>query len=57
MVIVMKSGSGPAEIEKVIERLTAMGFDAHRSSGAERTVIGAVGGNGYPGRRGGRNRP
>jgi len=45
MVIVMKSGSGAAEIEKVIERLTAMGFDAHRSSGAERTVIGAVGGN------------
>lgn len=45
MVIVMKSGSDPAEIEKVIERLTAMGFDAHRSSGAERTVIGAVGGN------------
>ncbi len=45
MVIVMKSGSSPAEIEKVIERLTAMGFDAHRSSGTERTVIGAVGGN------------
>jgi len=45
MVIVMKSGCGPDEIEKVIERLTAMGFDAHRSSGAERTVIGAVGGN------------
>jgi len=45
MVIVMKKGSGPAEIEKVIERLTAMGFDAHRSSGSERTVIGAVGGN------------
>lgn len=45
MVIVMKSGSSQAEIEKVIERLTAMGFDAHRSSGSERTVIGAVGGN------------
>lgn len=45
MVIVMKSGSSQAEIERVIERLTAMGFDAHRSSGSERTVIGAVGGN------------
>jgi 3-deoxy-7-phosphoheptulonate synthase len=45
MVIVMASGSGPAEVERVIERLTAMGFDAHRSTGAERTVIGAVGGN------------
>lgn len=45
MVIVMKSNSSQAEIERVIERLTAMGFDAHRSSGSERTVIGAVGGN------------
>jgi 3-deoxy-7-phosphoheptulonate synthase len=45
MVIVMKSNSSQAEIERVIERLTVMGFDAHRSSGSERTVIGAVGGN------------
>lgn len=45
MVIVMEMGAGEAQVEKVIERLTALGFDAHRSSGAERTVIGAVGGN------------
>jgi 3-deoxy-7-phosphoheptulonate synthase len=45
MVIVMKQGASEPQIEHVIERLTELGFDAHRSSGAERTVIGAVGGN------------
>ena len=45
MVIVMKRGASQGEIEHVIERLTSLGFDAHRSSGAERTVVGAVGGN------------
>lgn len=45
MVIVMETGADEAQIEKVIERLTELGFDAHRSSGAERTVIGAVGGS------------
>lgn len=45
MVIVMTQGASEVEVERVIERLTEMGFDAHRSSGAERTVIGAVGGN------------
>jgi 3-deoxy-7-phosphoheptulonate synthase len=44
MVIVMEAGADAAQIECVIERLTSLGFDAHRSSGAERTVIGAVGG-------------
>lgn len=45
MVIVMEAGADEPQIEKVIERLTELGFDAHRSSGAERTVIGAVGGS------------
>ena len=45
MVIVMNQGAGEPEVEKVIERLTELGFDAHRSSGSVRTVIGAVGGN------------
>lgn len=44
MVIVMEAGASEAQIETVIGRLTVLGFDAHRSSGAERTVIGAVGG-------------
>ncbi len=45
MVVVMNQGASEPQIEHVIERLTELGFDAHRSSGAERTVIGAVGGN------------
>ena len=45
MVIVMQKDATEPQIERVIERLTALGFDAHRSTGAERTVIGAVGGN------------
>ena len=45
MVIVMTQGASEPQIEHVIERLTELGFDAHRSSGIERTVIGAVGGN------------
>ncbi len=45
MVIVMVQGASEPQIEHVIERLTELGFDAHRSTGAERTVIGAVGGN------------
>ena len=45
MVIVMKQGASKAQVEHVIERLTSLGFDAHRSSGTERTVVGAVGGN------------
>ena len=44
MVIVMETAAGEAEIEGVVKRLTELGFDAHRSQGAERTVIGAVGG-------------
>ncbi len=45
MVIVMAREASEEHIEHVIERLTELGFDAHRSSGEERTVIGAVGGN------------
>jgi len=45
MVIVMTQGATEAQVEHVIERLTELGFDAHRSSGMERTVVGAVGGN------------
>jgi 3-deoxy-7-phosphoheptulonate synthase len=33
------------EVQKVIAQLVNMGFDVHRSTGALRTVIGAVGGN------------
>ena len=32
------------QVERVVAQLIDMGFDVHRSSGALRTVIGAVGG-------------
>ncbi len=43
MVIVMEPAATEEHIQKVIELLTCKGFDAHRSTGATHTVIGAVG--------------
>ncbi|MFQ5720131.1 MAG: 3-deoxy-7-phosphoheptulonate synthase [Acidobacteriota bacterium] len=43
MVIVMNPHATEEQIQHVIEALVARGYDAHRSSGTERTVIGAVG--------------
>jgi 3-deoxy-7-phosphoheptulonate synthase len=43
MVVVMQEGSTEEQIQHVIDRLMRMGFDAHRSTGARQTVIGAVG--------------
>jgi 3-deoxy-7-phosphoheptulonate synthase len=44
MVIVMQRGATEKQIECVVERLIRDGFDVHRSTGAERTVLGVVGG-------------
>jgi 3-deoxy-7-phosphoheptulonate synthase len=44
MVIVMSPKATEAQVQKVIDLLVKRGFDAHRSTGATRTVIGAVGG-------------
>jgi len=43
--IVMQEQASESQIEKVIEQLSEQGFDVHRSTGALRTVLGAVGGN------------
>ncbi|MBI2834641.1 MAG: 3-deoxy-7-phosphoheptulonate synthase [Acidobacteria bacterium] len=45
MVVVMEERATEEQIQHVIAQLTEMGFDVHRSTGALRTVIGAVGGN------------
>ncbi len=45
MIVVMKEGAAEEEIGSVIQRLTEMGFDAHRSTGVTQTVIGVVGKN------------
>ncbi len=45
MVIVMEPTATDEQIQRVIDKLTRHGFDAHRSTGATRTIIGAVGGD------------
>ncbi len=45
MVVVMKERAKDEEVQHVIAQLVEMGFDVHRSTGALKTVIGAVGGN------------
>lgn len=44
MVIVMQSDATEGQIENVVDRLIGDGFDVHRSTGVERTVLGVVGG-------------
>lgn len=43
MIVVMKPGATEAEIGGAVQRLVDLGFDVHRSTGDERTVLGAVG--------------
>jgi 3-deoxy-7-phosphoheptulonate synthase len=43
MVIVMEPGAGEEQIQRVIETLVEVGFDVHRSTGAQHTILGAVG--------------
>ena len=43
MVIVMHEGATDEQIQRVIDRVIASGFDVHRSTGASHTVLGAVG--------------
>ena len=44
MVVVMQERASDEQVQKVIAKLIEMGFDVHRSTGALRTVLGAVGG-------------
>jgi 3-deoxy-7-phosphoheptulonate synthase len=43
MVIVMQEGASDVQIQQVIDRLIASGFNVHRSTGESHTVLGAVG--------------
>ena len=43
MVVVMEQGASESQIEAVISTLNAYGFDVHRSSGINQTVLGAIG--------------
>jgi len=44
VVVVMAEGATDLQVEEVVGRLIAMGFDVHRSTGAARVILGAVGG-------------
>ena len=43
MIIVLKPGSTPAEIDHVIERIHQLGLKPHVSTGEHRTIIGVIG--------------
>jgi 3-deoxy-7-phosphoheptulonate synthase len=43
MIVVMQPGATEEQIQTVIDRLVALGFDIHRSTGVERTVLGCIG--------------
>ncbi|MGC8778131.1 MAG: 3-deoxy-7-phosphoheptulonate synthase [Candidatus Caldatribacteriaceae bacterium] len=43
MIIVLRSGATPQEIDEVVKRLKKFGFGVHISQGIERTIIGAIG--------------
>ena len=45
MVVVMEERAAENQIQHVIATLVERGFDVHRSTGALKTVLGAVGGN------------
>jgi 3-deoxy-7-phosphoheptulonate synthase len=45
MVVVMEASASEEQVQNVVAHLVEMGFDVHRSTGAMRTVLGAVGGS------------
>jgi 3-deoxy-7-phosphoheptulonate synthase len=43
MIVVMKRGASPEAVQRMVERVEALGLKAHVIVGAERTVIAAIG--------------
>jgi len=43
MVVIMESSATKEQIENVTDKLNSFGFDVHRSTGANTTVLGAIG--------------
>src|ERR1041384_7385043 len=43
MIVAMQPNASEDQIQHVIERLVNMGFEVHRSTGTNQTVLGAVG--------------
>jgi 3-deoxy-7-phosphoheptulonate synthase len=45
MIVVMKQGAPPVEIESVVRRVEELGYKVHLSRGEARTIIGIIGAN------------
>jgi 3-deoxy-7-phosphoheptulonate synthase len=45
MVVVMQAGATEEQVQRVIDRIVECGFNVHRSTGEQQTVLGAVGVN------------
>ena len=43
MIVAMQESASEEQIQGVIDHLVKMGFEVHRSTGAQQTVLGAVG--------------
>ena len=43
MLVVMRHGASPAEINRVVQVIQEMGYEAHPLAGRQRTAIGIVG--------------
>src|SRR3954453_2796257 len=43
MIIVMRAGASPEEVEQVVDSIKGLGFKAHLSQGEERTIVGVIG--------------
>ena len=43
MIVVMRAGAPPADIEEVLAHIRGLGFQPHLSQGEERTIIGVIG--------------
>lgn len=43
MVVILEKNATPEQIENITKHLEAFGFQIHKSTGAERTILGAIG--------------
>jgi len=43
MIVIMRMGASPEEIQNVVDRVSDLGFRTHLSQGEERTIIGVIG--------------
>ncbi|MDP3443309.1 MAG: 3-deoxy-7-phosphoheptulonate synthase, partial [Ignavibacteria bacterium] len=43
MVVILESNATDTQIDNVVKHLEDFGFQVHRSSGVERTILGAIG--------------